>query len=510
MGGAQPGSVDRAYTRIQRAGILANGLGAFDTFVFLMFLLPATFKGADLSRTIPINIVAFVIYMPLTFWLGGRWSEPRMDELRAWVDVRDPSAKERDRALGVAREQAFLSIRFWVAAGIVFGALNVYTGLAFGGSLLGPVVIAITSFLGGITTAGVNYLLVERAMRPITTIALSATPPARPIGPGVSGRVITVWVLSTASPVAGIVALAIAGLCGDVDKTVLGAGVLFLAMVAIGAGLLATKLTAKALGESLAAMRSALARIEEGDYEVEVPVDDSSEVGLLQTGFNRMAAGLAERERLQDLFGRHVGRDVADAALDGGIRLGGEAREVGVLFVDIVGSTGMAGRLPPERVVALLNDFFGLVVRVVESHSGFVNKFHGDGALCVFGAPVKGRDPAGCALAAARELRDRLTDELADLDAAIGVSAGEAVAGNVGAEERFEYTVIGDPVNEAARLSELAKRRPERLVASGAAVDRAATEEADRWQLGEEAVLRGRDEPTRLAVPASQARATPA
>ena len=76
-------------------------------------------------------------------------------------------------------------------------------------------------------------------------------------------------------------------------------------------------------------------------------------------------------------------------------------------------------------------------------------------------------DPAGDALAAARELQERLAAELPDLDAGIGVSAGRAVAGNVGAEQRFEYTVIGDPVNEAARLCELAKRRPERLLASG-------------------------------------------
>jgi adenylate cyclase len=79
------------------------------------------------------------------------------------------------------------------------------------------------------------------------------------------------------------------------------------------------------------------------------------------------------------------------------------------------------------------------------------------------------------------------------------------VAGNVGAEERIEYTVIGDPVNEAARLSELAKRRPERLVVSGAALERASDGERTRWQLGEEEVLRGRDEPTLLAFPGDAA-----
>jgi len=96
----------------------------------------------------------------------------------------------------------------------------------------------------------------------------------------------------------------------------------------------------------------------------------------------------------------------------------------------------------------------------------------------------------------------RLRDELPGVDAGVAVSAGPAVAGNVGAENRFEYTVIGDPVNEAARLCELAKHRDERLLASQAVLDRAGAEEAGRWRLSDSVVLRGRSEPTRMAVPA--------
>ena len=75
------------------------------------------------------------------------------------------------------------------------------------------------------------------------------------------------------------------------------------------------------------------------------------------------------------------------------------------------------------------------------------------------------------------------------------------MAGNVGARERFEYTVIGDPVNEAARLCELAKQRPERLLASHSVLRRAAAEEAALWEVRDSIVLRGRDEPTQVAVP---------
>jgi adenylate cyclase len=139
---------------------------------------------------------------------------------------------------------------------------------------------------------------------------------------------------------------------------------------------------------------------------------------------------------------------------------------------------------------------------VTERHGGFVNKFEGDAALCVFGAPVASEDPAGHALAAARQMRDRLL-ELDAVDVGIGVSAGNAVAGNVGSESRYEYTVIGDPVNEAARLCELAKARPERLLASEAAVRRAAGAEAAHWTVGEAVTLRGREAATRLATAAA-------
>jgi adenylate cyclase len=230
-------------------------------------------------------------------------------------------------------------------------------------------------------------------------------------------------------------------------------------------------------------------------------VDDSTEVGLLQAGFNRMAEGLRERARIRDIFGRQVGEDVAHTALSEGVRLGGEEREVGALFVDLTGSTSMALAMPPAEVVRLLNKFFRVVVEAVESEGGLVNKFQGDAALCVFGAPAASDDPAGQALRTARTLARRLERKVPEIGFGIGVSAGRAVAGNVGAERRFEYTVIGDPVNEAARLCPLAKERRGCVVASDAALARAAPAEAREWEVGESAVLRGRLEATGLALP---------
>ena len=157
----------------------------------------------------------------------------------------------------------------------------------------------------------------------------------------------------------------------------------------------------------------------------------------------------------------------------------------------------LAATRPPEEVVAKLNTFFGVVVDVVRARGGLVNKFEGDAALCIFGAPLAIDDPAGCALAAGRELAARLAGEL---PAGIGISAGPVVAGNVGARDRYEYTVIGDPVNEAARLTELAKQRPGRLLASEAVLSRAGAEEAACWQLDGSVQLRGRPDATRVAL----------
>lgn len=222
----------------------------------------------------------------------------------------------------------------------------------------------------------------------------------------------------------------------------------------------------------------------------------------MQAGFNHMVAGLREHERLRDLFGRHVGEEVADLALErGDITLGGETREVAVLFVDLTGSTRLADTRSPDEVVGLLNKFFGVVVGVVARHGGWINKFEGDAALAIFGAPTQIEDSAGAALGAARELAVRLRAEVPMLDAGIGVSAGPVVAGYIGAEQRFEYTVIGDPVNEAARLSDMAKTYASRVLASAAVLELAHLSESDEWDLGRSVLLRGRSRPTRLGTP---------
>jgi adenylate cyclase len=240
--------------------------------------------------------------------------------------------------------------------------------------------------------------------------------------------------------------------------------------------------------------------VKQGHLDVSVKVYEPSEIGRLQSGFNRMVTGLAERERLRDLFGRHVGVDVARYALEqDGVSLG-EACEVGVLFVDLVGSTAMASSRPPQQVAKILNDFFRIVVAVVDSRKGLINKFAGDAALAVFGAPIRLDQSASAALDTARTLATELR-ALREIDFGIGVSAGHVFAGNIGAENRHEYTVIGDPVNEAARLADHAKGCSTRVLASGSAIARAEASERLHWTGRGSAVLRGRSSATQLAEP---------
>jgi adenylate cyclase len=277
--------------------------------------------------------------------------------------------------------------------------------------------------------------------------------------------------------------------------------ILLLAIAGLGIGLAGTVLAAMSIADPLRQLRWALGEVQRGNFNAHMQIYDASELGLLQSGFNDMVRDLAERQRLRDLFGRYVGEDVARRALERGTELGGQERDVAVLFVDLVGSTLLAATRPPGEVVEVLNEFFRVVVDTVDHHGGFVNKFQGDAALCIFGAPLEHPDASGAALAAARELHDELLPVIGDGEFGIGVSAGRAIAGHIGAQARFEYTVIGDPVNEAARLTELAKLEPGHVLASATAVRDAVDAEALCWDVGEIVELRGRTQPTQLARP---------
>ena len=476
----------------------ANVIGALVVYVLAAFVVPDPTLDDD-EEALIWNLVAAAIYLGFASVAGIAWGWRAFRPVREWLrEEREPSDRERRKILRSPQRLLVVSAGLWGLAAVLFALLNA----TWSGAL--ALKVGLTVALGGVTTSAAAYLLGERILRPVMARVLTSGVPDRPVMPGVTTRALLAWALGTAVPIVGLLLVALASVSGRaVDEHELAITALGLGGLALATGVLVTWQAARAVSAPVVAVRGALRRVEAGDFDQELQVFDGSELGLLQAGFNQMEHGLRERERMRDVFGRQVGEDVARAALERGVELGGEELDVAVLFVDLTGSTRIASERPPSEVVDLLNGFFGVVVDVVERRGGMVNKFEGDAALAIFGAPMPRDDGAACALAAARDLARRLPEAAPDLDAGIGVSAGTVVAGNIGAERRFEYTVIGDPVNEAARLCEMAKEREGRVLASGRAVDAASEDEQSRWELRDEVELRGRTEPTRLAEPHS-------
>src|SRR4051794_14112408 len=441
----------------------------------------ATGRAAVLWTALGYTVVA----LPVGTLIGMR----RQRVTNAWLmGGRDPTTEEAAHALRLPVDTAIVAGLIWLVAAVLIGVVS---AAAFPDPRVG-FRTGIATLLGGVVTAGVTYLLVARAARAVTARALAAHPPVGRLTLGVRPRLLLTWGLTSGVPLLGLVLLFVDPSNPDGPGRLV---VVFLSVVALLVGGLATLLTARYVGQPLRELRDAVQTVGTGDYTASVTVDDAGEIGLLQEGVNSMAAGLGEREKLRDLFGRHVGTTVAQRALDAGVELGGELRTVAALFVDVVGSTSLVRRTGPEEMVELLNGFFEVVVAAVEDEGGLVNKFEGDAALCVFGAPTEHPDPSGAALRAARRICDGVRSAGA-LDIGVGVSCGRVWAGQVGAASRLEYTVIGDPVNEAARLTELAKAHPGRGVAAGPAVRAAPAEERAHWVRDADVELRGRGEPT--------------
>jgi adenylate cyclase len=471
--------------------LFANALGALAVSGLVVLLVPD--RDAVGWRT----IAAGGVYIVFALVLGLIWgTRTGLASLRWVFEERDPDPAEQRRTLRVPLRLLRVQAVFWVAGAAFFALVNADV------SARGGLKIGLTVLLTGIVTCAIAYLLSEFAMRPVAAQALAANPPDRLYVPGITARALLAWTTGSGIPVLGLIIGAVFALSdGTITKERLAVTVLVLGSVTLVIGLLLAVLAVRATVDPIRSVRAAQARVAAGELDVQVAVYDGSEVGLLQAGFNDMVSGLRERERIRDIFERHVGEDVAREALDHEAGLGGEVRHVAVLFVDVVGSTQLASERPPTEVVALLNRFFGVAVDVIDEHGGLVNKLIGDAVLAVWGAPMAIEDAAGCALAAARALGERLVTEVPELAAGVGVAAGEVVAGNIGDPRRFEYTVIGDAVNEAARLTELAKRYPGRVLASMVAVAESSPEERRCWRPDGDVELRGRSMATTVARP---------
>jgi adenylate cyclase len=474
---------------------VANLAGAVFVFLYLVQIAPSATSRHGSGP----DVIAFSIFGVVVFTLEGWWSTVSWNRTLAWLsEGRLPTAAERDATLGLPLREAARSGVGWIAAAVFFAIFSA----AVDGLGMQSIRVGLTIFDGGLISCAVLFLLFERALRPVFAMALAGESPQRVMSIGVRPRLLLTWALGSAVPFFGLAVLPYAAQHATMRRDI-GGAVLTLSVFGLLVGLLMTVFTARSVSDPLTTLREAVSKIADGQLDVSVPVDDGGEIGLLQHGVNEMVAGLRERHRIADLFGRHVGPEVARLALEQGSGLVSEQRSATAMFVDLVGSTALAEVLSPSQVVETLNALFDAVTTAVGAEGGWVNKFQGDGALCVFGAPAAQPDHAARALRAARSLRQQLI-KLAGIhpgmDAAIGLSSGTVVAGNVGTEQRYEYTIVGGPVNEAARLTELAKGQPGRVVASLAAVQRAG-EEAQRWSPLGSVALRGQSAPTAIYEP---------
>ncbi|WP_232678445.1 adenylate/guanylate cyclase domain-containing protein [Nocardioides sp. R-C-SC26] len=471
--------------------ITANLVGAGAVFVSSAIVIPAPDANRGTLLSLAIGVPTYVAFAVVVGAVFGTTTALRALRWATTSGV-EPTPRERVDALRVPLRLTVMQGWLWL------GAVALFVGLAL---VLQPERATSTGLsiaVAGSMVCAVSYLFSQFALRPVAARALAAAPfTSRPPGAGVGVRMVIFWVLGTGVPMASLTVTALLALTlRDTSATRLAVTMLVIGAVVLCFGLLITVLNARSVVEPVRSVRDALLDVERGDLSRTVAVYDGTELGQLQSGFNQMVHGLREREHLRDLFGRHVGQEVAQAAAAGEVELGGEERSASVLFVDLVGSTTYATEHSPTEVVAMLNRFFGVVVDEVDRHHGLVNKFIGDAVLAVFGVPIEQPDHASAALAAAREMARRLAEEVPEVGVGIGVATGEVVAGNVGHQSRFEYTVIGDAVNSAARLTDLAKDVPGGILAAAAAVEASTDGERARWQPDADVVLRGRAQAT--------------
>jgi class 3 adenylate cyclase len=386
----------------------------------------------------------FSLIRPADPWLRGhRTPDTAVD---AW------------RALAGLPLDFLRALRFaWIGLSIVPISLYVYYELGSPGITTLAILLAGTAI---VLMYGVflRFFMTELILHPVIADIADELPDGAELG---KRTVPLKWRLLAALPAINIITgVTVAGLSGGGHQSLenLGLNVLIAVAVAFTISFELSVLLSRTILQPLGHLRRGTERVAAGDLSVRVPMTGTDEAGRLAGSFNQMLRGLQERQALHEALGAFVDPQVADRVLTEGTFLEGEEVEVTTMFLDIRSFTAFAERSSAREVVARLNDFYDLIVPVLATHGGHANKFIGDGLLGVFGAPDRIEDHADRAVAAALEIatlvRDRYGDELR---IGIGINSGPVVAGTVGGGGHVEFTVIGDPVNTAARVEEVTR-----------------------------------------------------
>ena len=233
------------------------------------------------------------------------------------------------------------------------------------------------------------------------------------------------------------------------------------------AGLLGTWFLAYFMIKPIHRLVEGVQAVTRGEYQ-QIQNRSQDEIGLLISSFNNMSQNLREKELIKNAFSQYVSENVLESFLKNpkDLQVGGARTEVTILFTDIRNFTALAEQLEPSAVVRLLNEYFEVVIEVVQKYEGTLDKFIGDAVMAVFGAPRRRSNDEERAVRAAIEMNERfqilkhdwLLQNYPNIEIGVGINTGEVVAGNVGSMKRLSYTVIGDSVNMAARIEKLNKR----------------------------------------------------
>jgi class 3 adenylate cyclase len=385
---------------------------------------------------------------------------------------------EVDRA--TALEYTYIYARGAVARGVVGGAISIALLLVVVGAIAGATGSRLVQYgiLGAALGTG-NQLIaahsfVEAAMRPARIAIAGDTgigdslPRSRPTFAAWSN----VFMLAVAFNFAVAGALTAAVFDRGREVPVLAVVIGCVSMLGVAVPIT----VATAFSPSLRPVRDLAEgtdRVAAGDYSQRLPVVQDDDLGALAASFNRMQAGLAERQRLQTAFGTYVDPALAARLLaQGDDVFTGERREVTVMFVDVRDFTPFAEANTAEDTVARLNALFEIVVPAVVDAGGHVNKFLGDGALAVFGAPNDLADHADAALTAAVVIHRLVAERFGGaLRIGIGINTGVVIAGTIGGGGHLEFTLIGDTTNVAARVEQLTKTTGDAILLTGQSVE---------------------------------------
>src|SRR3954454_15461326 len=390
-----------------------------------------------------------VVALAYTVTKAIKMAKPLSD----WLRTRDPDGALEAWHVAITIPRRLVFVNGWKP----FAIISLPSSIFYPVELALPAYSALIIIAGSciaIAYAGVlHFFASELFLRPVVEDIAELLPPDFEGQPaGVPLRWKLLGALPIISVVTGVVTSGLSsGGAHSLDKLGLNVGIAL--AIAFTVSLEMTLLITKSIVGPVNDLLDATQRVRAGDLEVRVPVMSGDEMGALAGSFNEMMRGLSEREALRQAFGSYVDPDIAERVLEEGELLEGQEREVTVMFVDVRDFTPFAERSSARETVSFLNEFFETVVPVVVGCGGHANKFLGDGLLCVFGAPERLKDHPDRALACACKLADAIEERFGgDLLVGVGLSSGPVVVGSVGGGGRLEFSVIGDPVNVAARV----------------------------------------------------------